>query len=206
MSVKPNLVVGAIGAAVFLLTGSLLVANWRALTDTRDYTTDVTVACDARQPPCVPLEQRSSDVGSGATATETFLVAYSNVTRVHIRLTWDESTLPGSQHQVTATLRDPKGATVQEAASIGGKAGLTLEKTLLSLPEATQFSSVAANVNGVFASKYPIHDEGRGAWTLTIQANTPTGPAPSGVTYRVTFALDYYMVALHEVPRLESIK
>jgi hypothetical protein len=197
VGVRPNLVVGAFGAVVFLLTGTIIVQNWRGLTDTHDY--EVLVDEDTTS-----LGQRSSSMGSGSTRTETFRITHANVTRVQLRLIWDESSVTGAQHDVTLSLTDPKNAPVAQATGRGGVAGLSIDQTLGPTPPGGRFSTRSGNAEAEFASEYPPHPETAGTWIATIKTNQPAQPGATGITYRLTFEITHYTATFREAAPLQK--
>lgn len=192
---KPNVVVGLVGAAVFLVTGSVIGVTWRDLTGTGSWQADVVTES-------VPLGQRVGDLASGATASEAFAVRKGNVSRIVVRATWDEESLTGAQHDVTLTVTDPTGKPVGQDVGRGGLGGLTIDRVLLRVPLPSRFDATAASLESRFHDRYADHPEGRGVWRVSLAANAPSGG--TGLTYRVSFDYDAYEVVLHEAEALSK--
>lgn len=199
MGVRPNLVVGAIGLIVFAVTLSIIVDNWRDLTGTNDYEADVEEFSR-------PLGERAGSMGAGATETELVEVPVMNLTRFEARLTWQENGGLSGNFDVTLTIRDPAGQIVATETSQGGTAGITMDRTLLAPPVDERFSATEASLESEFDSRYPAHPEGQGTWTFSIRTNQPESTGPTGMTYRLTTSVDYYVVSVTEAEDLTVVR
>lgn len=193
--VRPNLLLGVFGAVVFLLAGSIIVGNWRALTDTRDY--EVLV-----DPSTTPLSPRSASMGASDARTETFRVTQENVTRVFLRLTWQESSTLGAQHNVTLTLRNPQGDLVAKEGGQGGVSGISIDQTVGETPVGGRFTARPDEARERFESEYPPHPESVGDWTARIETNMPSQPGASGITYTLNAEITHYAATLREAAPL----
>lgn len=197
MTVRPNVVVGAFGAIVFLLTGTIIVQNWKTLTDSRDYIVTVDVRTERQ-------DGHSGTVSSGGSQSEPFAVTRANVTHTRLRLTWSESSLTGAQHEVTLSLRAPGGTLVGRATGTGGIAGLTIDEDVVPRPASDRFTTRSGNAQAQFENDVPPHPETRGAWSALVQANQPTQPGASDVAYTLSFEFQYYVAFLKEAPPLQK--
>ncbi len=194
MGVKPNLVVGVVGLAVFLLTGSIILANWRNLTGLKDWETDVETDTND-----VIRGAPSTTVPPGQSREMTFAVPYENVTWFKLHLEWSESTA----YQVTATLKKADGTKVAEATGTGGGAGITLLERLADVPGPARFSATDDNAAGEFEERYEPDASSNGTWRLTIKTNTPSPLPGGGITVRVLeFKVDHYVVSMSEAAEL----
>lgn len=195
MAVPPNLVVGLVGLLVFVGTGSIIVADFKDLTGTRDYVCSVRTF--TRNAPPV-----SNTIGPGAaTRIETFPVADANVTHVLVRVTWDETGLPIAQHTVTVSLTNPRGTAIGVPRSGQGAAGVTIDERPLAAPQGARFSATEDGADAAFQQRYPAHDEGRGTWAFKVATNTPAQPGAGVVRYTITFQTEHYVADM----RLDTV-
>lgn len=194
MGIQPNVVVGIVGAVVFLITGTFIASDFKDLTNTHDYDASVRTGTTV-----VELAHRGT-VGSGQTAIVSFPVSIANVTDAHLRATWTESSPLGTQHVVTVTFRDAQNKVIDQRAAQGGTAGIALDPHLLDAPLGGRVTARDPAVSGAFTAKFPPHRESVGVWSVAVQANTPTQPGASDVEYRIDLQVDHYTVVLRLAP------
>lgn len=203
MGIQPNLVVGALGTVVFLVTGSIIVSNWKDLTGREDW-----------QAVVVPFENRpggqarTGHMDAGASKTFILQVAKANITAFHLTATWTD-TSPTTAYDVTLALTPTGGfatkSTTQRQAR--GSTGVDLSGELLERPSDSRFTSTGGDAQSQFEARYPAHNETRGSWRATLTLNRPTPIAGSGINdVLLDLDIDYYLVELREPEQAELVK
>lgn len=190
MGVQPNLVVGAVGLLVFVSMASVIASNWRDLAGLDSWDADVSTFTKA-------IGTKSTTMGPGSTRVVPFMVNIENVTSVHVRIEWRESTT--ASYTVTAALRDPQGRTVATQTGQGGTAGITIDRTLREAPESSSFEAREDAAPAEFDRRYPGAPQTAGVWNLTLQTDSPQPLPPGDVDVRILdFTVDYYRVTLSQ--------
>ena len=201
IAVQPNLVVGAAGAVLALITGSLLVADWRDLTELRDW--EATFETDA-----TALPPRSATVGPAPNnkATERHNLTHENVTTVRVELTWTDPSFPASAPEVRLTVRDSANRVRGSAAHRGGAVGIEVDVEIVpvdDVPDGRHRFSARDDPLDVFYQRWPPHPEGQGIWTFEVH-NTASGTGAGSIVYTLRVEYDHYQGSVREIPKEPS--
>lgn len=200
MAVRANLIVGAIGAVLALVSGTYIAVNWETLVGLETW--------EARfETHDVRLPERAASVAPGTTRNEAYEVAAFNVTHINVDFTWSDPAF--NPPEVTVRLLDPSRSVRAEQTHTGGASGIHLQVHLLppgDEPRGVKTFNVRndpqdLNARNAFETRWPTHDETRGTWTIEIRSTAPSGPAPSGnVLYTLRAEYEYYTGTFTRVP------
>lgn len=171
MAVQPNLVVGAVGMAVVLVVGTILVQNWETLTDIEEFQVDVVAESHDRQ--------LAGTTAAGTTSERTFDVAQRNVTVLTGKLTWRDNTPPDEPAKVTLKMYRPDGRQVVDVSGTSGVKGLEFEVRFGETPEERTYTDTNETAHSKFESDYPPMDEGTGQWRIEVRVEYG-GTSPLG--------------------------
>lgn len=194
MAVQPNLVLGAVGAVVAILTGAYISSNWDNLTGRERYEVEFSSTH-------TDFEPRDGTVASGGSRTERYEFRRENVSRVQIYLTWQDSI--ASAPEIEIEVKDPRNRTLATQRHQGGVSGIRFEVFPIPPSEVPSGRHVFEARGHELAleelySEWPPHPEGKGNWTFTIRSSTTSGPgAPTPYTLRLGF--DSYHGALRRI-------
>jgi len=194
VALQPNLVLGAIGVAIALITGATVATNWRDLTGLRDW--EASFQTDHADFPV-----RSVTLGAGAKRTEQYNVTHLNATTLHVDLTWQDPSFPQTSPDVTLRVLDPEKKVRGQGTHRGGRAGIAIDVVLVSAedaPNGTHRFSARDDPHAVFDQRWPTSEKGHGIWTLEI-ANTGTGTQAGSIYYTLRVGYEYYAGTLREV-------
>lgn len=171
MAVQPNLVVGAVGVAVVLIVGSILVQNWERLTEIEEFQVDVVTETHDR-----PL---AGTTAAGSTSERTFGVPQRNVTILTGQLTWRDNTPPDQAAEVTLKVYRPDGQQVVDASGTSGVKGLEFDVEFGQTPEERTYKDTNETAQAKFERDYPPHDDGTGQWRFEVSVRYG-GTSPLG--------------------------
>lgn len=189
MAVPPNLVLGAAGAAIALVTASVLVTNWRDLTELQDWE-----ATFREHDILLPTRSATLDPGSGAKRTEEHAIGHVNVTTVHVSLTWRDPAFPSPSPPVSLRVLGPDNRARAFATHQGGTVGIDVDVELVppdDIPKGSHRYSSRGDPHVVFDQRWPSHPEGQGLWKFEI-TNTASGPGAGSVYYTLRVGYEYY--------------
>ncbi len=194
MVVQPNVVVGAVGVAVVLIVGTVLVQNWEALAEIDDFQVDVVT--EEHQ------GQLAGTTAAGSTSERTFNVPQPNVTVLTGQLTWEDNTPPDEAAEVTLTLYRPDGRQVVEATGSSGVKGLDFDVRLAETPEERTYKDTEETADAKFAADYPPSDDGTGQWRFEVSVRYGgTSPLGAGsVDWQFDAQWENWSAFLQEVP------
>lgn len=196
MGVKPNVVLGLIGAIVFVVAVATIVSGFRGFVGLATYQSSF-------ETHALQLPQHANTLGPGSQGrTESYAINHANLTQVRVRLTWEEAGLVAAAHQVTLIVKDARGHVVGQSEGTGGKAGLTVSAGLHPVPSAGRFSANGNTPEAAFIAKYGNHTEDVGPWTVQVLSKGPGGPTDSGISYTLSFDYGYYSGRYARVPEL----
>lgn len=194
MAVQPNLVLGAVGAVVALVTGAFIANHWDSLSGVEDY--EVTFEASHTN-----FEPREGSVASGGTREEKFLFQKANVSRVQVYLTWQDSL--ASPPEIEIQVKNPQGRTLATERHQGGVSGIRFE--ILAIPPGevpsgrhTFEARGHALALDTMYQKWPPHPEDQGNWTFTLKSSTPQGPGGS-TPYTLRVGFDAYHGTLRRI-------
>lgn len=160
MPVQPNVVVGAVGVAVVLVVGAILVQNWETLTEIEDFQVDVVTETHDRH--------LAGTTAAGATSERTFDVAQRNVTVLTGQLTWRDNTPADQPAEVTLKVYRPDGRQVVDATGSSGVKGLEFDVRLGETPEERAYKDTNETAQAKFEADYPPSDDGTGQWRFEV--------------------------------------
>lgn len=185
MAVQPNLVIGAVGAAIAILTGAYIYSNWTDLTGLEDYEASFTRLHS-------DFEPRQGTVAPGSTREEVFLFPRENVTRLSVYLTWQDGLT--SMPEIELQVKDPRNETRVTQRHVGGVSGIRFDLVLIKDSPSGRHSFQARGHDAAlqeFQERWPSHPEARGNWTFAIRAPAASGP-PSPIPYTLRVGYDAY--------------
>lgn len=198
MALQPNLVVGAAGAVLALITGGIIVTDWRDLTELRDW--EATFRSDD-----ISLPTRTGDVapGSSAKRTETHNLTRENITTLRAELTWTDPSFPATAPEVAFRVIGPDNRVRAAATHRGGSLGIEVDVEIVpvdEVPAGTHRFAARDNPHETFYQRWPAHPEGRGLWTFEI-TNMGSGATADSISYTLRVDFDHYTGSLREIVR-----
>lgn len=199
MAVQPNLVLGAVGLAIALLTGAYIVDQWEPLTGLRDYEVDFSNHSKRFEP-------RDGVVAANGQRDEVYRFENANVTVLHLYLTWQDPITGAPEVRLEAF--DPAGRNRSSQRHQGGTSGIRFDLELIdetAIP--TGHHSFQARGHdralGVLEDRWPTHTDGQGNWTMRIKSTTTSGPA-SATAYTLRVEYGWYEGRMRETPTPEK--
>jgi hypothetical protein len=204
LAVRANLIVGAIGAVLALVSGSVIAVNWESLVGLETWEARFTASATV-------LPERAANLGPGTTRNEVYEITAANVTRINLDLTWTNPAF--NSPELTVRLLDPAKNVRAQQSHTGGSTGIHIEALLIAdadVPAGVTTYRVRSdpqdlNARQAFETRWPTNDDAIGTWTVEIQSTAPENPAPGGsVFYTLRAEYQHYSGTFAKVP--EAVK
>jgi hypothetical protein len=168
MVVKPNLVVGAVGVVIVLITGLVVVNDWESLTGIKRFRVDVAESAGGWDGSGEAPVNGNSFMGQ-------FTVSERNVTMVSGHLQWSG---PNSRPTVTLRLYYPNGTLAFEQSSAAGAEGIAFALATSDVPTSKSYRTKEGPARDQYAADYPGYDGGTGVWKFEVTARAPPATIP----------------------------